>query len=83
MFFIRISASQSSTTIDLRVRAGRLRPDAAAVVAMFRRGAVRGGWLACEIQAALRSPHFAVGPLAAAHERPITLFHEHLLAAMR
>ena len=40
--------------------------------------------LACErIQAALGSPQFEVGPLAAEHEAPITAFHEHLLAAMR
>jgi hypothetical protein len=38
---------------------------------------------ACEhVQAALRSPAFAVGRLADQHERPIALFHEHLLAAM-
>lgn len=39
---------------------------------------------ACErIQAALGSPAFEVGPLARAHEAPITAFHEHLLAATR
>jgi hypothetical protein len=39
---------------------------------------------ACEqIQRALRSPAFAVGPLAAAFEVPIQRFHEHYLAAMR
>ena len=38
---------------------------------------------ACEqIQAALRSPAFAVGPLALEHELPITRFHESVLARM-
>jgi choline monooxygenase len=40
--------------------------------------------LACErIQLALGSTMFAVGPLARAHEAPITAFHEHVLAATR
>lgn len=39
--------------------------------------------LACErVQAAVASPWFEVGPLATAHEAPITAFHEHLLAAL-
>jgi phenylpropionate dioxygenase-like ring-hydroxylating dioxygenase large terminal subunit len=38
---------------------------------------------ACErIQAAMESPWFEVGPLAREHEAPITVFQEHLLAAM-
>ncbi len=38
---------------------------------------------ACEgIQATVRSTRFRVGPLARNHERPITLFHEHLLAEL-
>jgi hypothetical protein len=38
---------------------------------------------ACEgIQAAVRSTRFRVGPLAQNHERPITLFHERLLAEL-
>ncbi len=38
---------------------------------------------ACEnMQAAVRSPWFSVGPLAGDHERPITLFHEQILGAM-
>lgn len=38
---------------------------------------------ACEgIQATVRSSRFRVGPLAQNHERPITLFHEHLLAQL-
>ena len=34
------------------------------------------------IQATVRSSRFRVGPLAQNHERPITLFHESLLAAL-
>ncbi|MDQ1478504.1 MAG: choline monooxygenase [Actinomycetota bacterium] len=38
---------------------------------------------ACEgIQATVRSSRFRVGPLAQNHERPITLFHRHLQAAL-
>jgi len=38
---------------------------------------------ACEgIQATVRSSRFRVGPLAQNHERPITLFHESLIAAL-
>jgi choline monooxygenase len=32
-----------------------------------------------QIQRVLRSPHFAVGPLATAHEAPITTFQRHIL----
>jgi phenylpropionate dioxygenase-like ring-hydroxylating dioxygenase large terminal subunit len=88
MFFMTyqcIPRGPEHTTIDLRVRAQPgSEPDVAAVVAMFQRVLYDEDGFACErIQAALRSPHFAVGPLAVEHERPITLFHEHLLAAMR
>ena len=39
--------------------------------------------MACEgIQTAVRSDRYSVGPMAVDHERPITLFHEHLLAAL-
>ena len=72
------------TIIDLRVRA---EPggdhDVDAFLAMV--GTVLHGedGLACEqIQRALRSPAFAVGPLAAGLEEPITRFHEHYLAAV-
>jgi Rieske 2Fe-2S family protein len=38
---------------------------------------------ACEgIQRLVRSNRYRVGPMAVEHERPITLFHEHLLAAL-
>ena len=32
-----------------------------------------------QIQRVLRSPHFEVGPLARAHEAPITAFQRHVL----
>jgi hypothetical protein len=34
------------------------------------------------VQDALRSPWFAVGPLARDHEAPITAFHRNLLDAL-
>jgi hypothetical protein len=38
---------------------------------------------ACEgVQSTIRSDRHGIGPMAVAHERPITLFHQHLLAAM-
>jgi Rieske 2Fe-2S family protein len=88
MFFMTyqcIPRGPEHTTIDLRVRAqAGSEPDVEAVVAMFQRVLYDEDGLACEqIQAAVRSPYFAVGPLAAEYERPIALFHEHLLAAMR
>ena len=72
------------TTIDLRVRA---EPggdhDAEQFLAMVSTVLHAEDGAACEhIQAALRSPAFAVGPLAEHLELPITRFHEHLLAAM-
>ena len=38
---------------------------------------------ACEgMQRNVRSLHFRVGPMAVEHERPITLFHQHVLEAL-
>jgi len=38
---------------------------------------------ACEgIQSTIRSTRFGVGPMAVEHERPITLFHQHLLEVL-
>lgn len=69
------------TTIDLRVRAEPGHDhDADAFLAMADVVLHREDGLACErIQAALRSPTFAVGPLAASHELPITRFHQAIL----
>jgi Rieske 2Fe-2S family protein len=88
MFFMTyqcIPRGPEHTTIDLRVRAeAGGEPDVDAIVAMFQRVLYDEDGRACEhMQAGMRSPCFAVGPLAVEHERPITLFHEHLLAAMR
>jgi phenylpropionate dioxygenase-like ring-hydroxylating dioxygenase large terminal subunit len=72
------------TILDLRVRA---EPgddhDVEAFLAMISTVLHAEDGIACEqIQRALRSPAFAVGPLAAALEEPITRFHEHYLAAV-
>jgi Rieske 2Fe-2S family protein len=69
------------TVIDLRVRA---EPGAEAealldAVESFIREDIR----ACErVQEAIGSPVFAVGPLARDLEHPITMFHDHVLAAI-
>ncbi len=69
------------TRIELRVRT---EADAdPAVVLATTRGFIEEDILACEqIQAAVRSPAFEVGPLAAAHEAPITAFHRSILARL-
>ena len=69
------------TVIDLRVRAepGADREAMLGAVRSFIDEDVR----ACEaVQAAVESPVYAVGPLARDHERPITAFQAHVLAAM-
>jgi Rieske 2Fe-2S family protein len=83
-FFITYVArpvAPNRTTIDLRVRA-EPGSDADALVA----GAgqfIREDIAACErVQATVRSSQFAVGPMAREHERPIELFHRHVLAAL-
>lgn len=68
-------------TIDLRVRA---------VPSADGEGLLAGAKAfilediqACEsIQTAVRSDRFSIGPMAVDHERPITYFHQHLLAAL-
>jgi choline monooxygenase len=68
--------------IDLRVRA-EPGSDPAAMLAMSKGVIQQEDGFACEnMQAAVRSPWFSVGPLARDHERPITLFHEQVLGAM-
>jgi phenylpropionate dioxygenase-like ring-hydroxylating dioxygenase large terminal subunit len=64
--------------IDLRIRA---EPDADAdALVATTRAFIDEDIAACEqVQAALHSPRFSVGPLARTHERPITTFHQHLL----
>jgi choline monooxygenase len=69
------------TVIDLRVRA-EAGADGATVVDAVR-SFIDEDIAACEaIQDAVESPAFAIGPLAQTHERPITAFQSHLLAAM-
>ncbi|HEY2304077.1 MAG TPA: SRPBCC family protein, partial [Acidimicrobiales bacterium] len=69
--------------IDLRLRteAGN---DPAGMLAVSK-GIIEGeDGAACEnMQAAVRSPWFSVGPLARDHELPITRFHEQIVDAMR
>ena len=69
------------TTIDIRVRA-EPGADAAAVLDAVE-SFIREDIEACErVQQAAGSPVFAVGPLARELERPITVFHDHVLAAV-
>ena len=69
------------SVIDLRVRA-EPGADAAELVAAAR-SFIDEDVFACEqVQAVLAAPRFEVGPLAAEHERPITTFHQHLLAVL-
>jgi Rieske 2Fe-2S family protein len=73
--------SPEHTRIDLRIRAEPEADSAALVDAL--ESFIREDIGACEaVQAAVRSSAFAVGPLARDHERPITAFHEHILAAL-
>jgi Rieske 2Fe-2S family protein len=67
--------------VDLRVRA-EPDVDAKTVTAAAVSFITEDIW-ACEaIQAGIRSSHFAVGPMARTHERPITTFQRHVQAAL-
>lgn len=67
--------------VDLRVR-GEAGADPAPLVAQAR-AFIDEDIAACEgVQAGFASRRFRVGPLAQAHEAPITRFHEHLLAVL-
>jgi choline monooxygenase len=69
------------TVIDIRVRAEPA-ADAAALLDAVE-SFIREDINACErVQEAASSPVFAVGPLAKDLERPITVFHDHVLAAI-
>jgi Rieske 2Fe-2S family protein len=72
------------TIIDLRVRAEPgADHDVAGFLAMVGNVLHAEDGAACEqVQRALRSPAFGVGPLAGALEEPITRFHEHYLAEL-
>jgi phenylpropionate dioxygenase-like ring-hydroxylating dioxygenase large terminal subunit len=70
------------TIVDLRVRA---EPEANPTslidsVASFIREDIAG---CVRVQANVRSSRYRIGPLARGHERPITLFHQHLLEALK
>jgi Rieske 2Fe-2S family protein len=69
------------TVIDLRIRSEN-GADADALVDALR-SFITEDVTACEaVQAAVASPAFEVGPLAAEHERPITVFHTNVLDAL-
>ena len=80
--YVAQPTSPDEMVVDLRVRA---EPDAdSAALLGALESFIREDIEACEgVQAAVRSPAFAVGPLARDHERPITEFHEHVLADLR
>lgn len=69
------------SVVDLRIRST---PDADAEgLLAAAKGFIVEDIEACEgVQAVVRSTHFAIGPLAVEHEKPITHFHQHLLAAL-
>jgi Rieske 2Fe-2S family protein len=76
-----IPVAPDRCVIDLRVRA-EPGVDADAIMKSVR-SFIDEDVFACEaVQAGIRSPYFSVGPLARAHEHPITLFHDHLLATL-
>lgn len=67
--------------VDLRIRAPES-ADAEGLLAGAKAFIVED-IAACEgIQSTVRSSRFRVGPMARQHERPITYFHQHLLAAL-
>ncbi len=81
MSYVAKPLAPDRSVIDVRIRA-----EPSADVEMLV-GAAKEFMLedvgACEgIQATVRSSRFRVGPLAQRHERPIMLFHEHLLTAL-
>ena len=70
------------SAVDIRVRAVE-GADASAMLGMSKVIIEQEDGAACEaMQAAVRSPWFGVGPMAAEHELPITRFQEHVLEAI-
>jgi choline monooxygenase len=81
MTYQAVPITPDRTRIEIRIRAER-GADGQALLAAAH-SFIDEDIHACErIQAGLASPAFAVGPLAAVHEAPITRFHEHVLAEL-
>jgi phenylpropionate dioxygenase-like ring-hydroxylating dioxygenase large terminal subunit len=79
--YVAVPLAPDRTVIDIRIRAEDDADPARLLAAV--RSFIEEDISACEaVQAALRSPIFAVGPLAREHEAPITEFQTHVLAAM-
>ena len=79
-----VPTGPTSCRLDLRMRAmpGGVLDDA--LLAQVSDILVGEDGRACEqLQRNVGSPWFRIGPLARRHERPIMLFHEHVLAALR
>lgn len=75
-----IPTGPESCRLDLRMRARSGTELPPSVRAGNRRILYEEDGFACEqMQQVVRSPRFAVGPLAAVHERPIMEFHQNLL----
>ena len=67
--------------VDLRIRA-ELSADVEALL-LGAKSFILEDIMACEgVQSSVRSHRFKIGPMAVDHERPITLLHEHILAAL-
>jgi Rieske 2Fe-2S family protein len=79
--YLAVPVAPDLSRIELRVRA-EPGSDGEALLAATR-SFIEEDISACErVQAAVRSPWFQVGPLCRDHERPITVFHRHVLDAL-
>ncbi|HZP30292.1 MAG TPA: aromatic ring-hydroxylating dioxygenase subunit alpha [Acidimicrobiia bacterium] len=76
-----VPVAPDRSVIDLRIRA-EPGADAEALLKSLH-SFISEDIAACEaVQRGMRSPRFSVGPLARTHERPITRFHDRVLAAL-
>jgi choline monooxygenase len=79
--YVAVPVAPDHTRIELRVRA-EPGADGDALLAATR-SFIEEDISACEaVQAGVRSPWFEVGPLCRDHERPISIFHGHVLDAL-
>lgn len=79
--YVAVPVAPDHTRIELRVRA-EAGADGDALLAATR-SFIEEDIIACErVQAGVRSPWFEVGPLCRDHERPISVFHGHVLDAL-